>query len=151
MTKIHTTHQTQHGQRRNKRRDRWNKPTTARPTPHLAIVEHIAMSRLSTGVVVWAHVPFAESDGEKTRPAVVVGRHGRNIELLPISTSPARFRFNGTHHELTDLDSAGLDRASGVRMASVTVDRIEVIQVVGELGPDDRAAIFGASLFASAI
>ncbi len=129
------------GRQRNKRRERWAKPSTPRRLPKLAVVEAVPMNRLRLGVVVWAHVPFQHDDGEKTRPAIVVGNAGRTVDLLPVTTSATRFRRPYDHVELCDLDAAGLERPSGVRLRAVTVDRIELVHIVGELSDADLDAV----------
>jgi hypothetical protein len=91
--------------------------------------------------VVWAHVPFEDVDGEKTRPAVVVRRQGRQVELLPGTTSHTRWVHVGRYVEIEDLAEAGLTRSTGVRRSSVVVDLIEVIEIVGALSDDDALEI----------
>jgi hypothetical protein len=40
--------------------------------------------------------------------------------------------------------AAGLHRATGVRLAEVTLDLIDVVSVAGALGPEDQRALTGA-------
>lgn len=150
MHNSHTTMFNRHGQRRNKRRGQWSKPQPSPRPAQLTVVEQVALNRLHSGVVVWAHVPFSERDDEKTRPAVVVGRKGRMVELLPVTTSLTRFRRPHQYVEVQDLDAAGLTRASGVQRRPVTVDRIEIVSVVGELSEPDLLAVLGSPLLAPA-
>jgi hypothetical protein len=141
MTTSSTPPRQHTGRHRNKRRERWAKPSTPRRLPKLAVVEAVPMNRLRLGVVVWAHVPFRDDDGEKTRPAIVVRTAGRTVELLPVTTSQARFRRPHQHVEICDLDTAGLDRPSAVQLRTITVDRIELIHIVGELSDADLDAV----------
>lgn len=104
-------------------------------------VRPVAKKRLRQGAVVWARVPFADGTGEKKRPAVVEERVGRTVTLRPITTSNNRHRLNA--HEVIDLTAAGLIRPSGVGLQSRQVDLIDVLSVVGELGHDDEAGVFG--------
>jgi hypothetical protein len=146
----HASRHNRHSRSRNKRREQWNKPAPTAQPARLAIVQPVALNRLQPGVVVWAHIPFAECDEEKTRPAVVVARNGRNIDLLPISTSPARFRWVRGSVEVTELEAAGLTRACGIQQRKVTIDSIEIINIIGQLAEPDHLAVFGASLLAAA-
>ena len=141
MTTSSTQLRQHSGRQRNKRRERWAKPSTARRLPKLAVVEPVPMNRLRLGVVVWAHIPFQHDDGEKTRPAIVVGTGGRTVDHLPVTTSPTRFGRPFDHVELCGLDAAGLERPSGVRLRAVTVDRIEIVHIVGELSDTDLDAV----------
>ena len=129
------------GRLRNKRRERWAKPAAGRRLPKLAVVEIVPMNRLRLGLVVWAHVPFQDDDGEKTRPAIVVRTADRTVELLPVTTSQARFRRPHQHVEIGDLDIAGLDRPSAAQLRTVSVDRIELVHIVGELSDTDLDAV----------
>jgi hypothetical protein len=138
--RYHTRH-VNSGPRRNKRRERWAKPSTDRRLPNLAVVEAVPMNRLHRGVVVWAHIPFQYDDGEKTRPAVVIGVSGRTVELLPVTTTQSRFGRPHLYVEVQDLDPAGLLRASGVHLRPVAVDRIELVHIVGELSEADLASV----------
>ena len=49
----------------------------------MTTVKQVALTRLVPGAVVWAHIPFEECDQEKTRPAVVVDKSGRDVILRP--------------------------------------------------------------------
>ena len=106
----------------------------------MSVVRPVPLTRLTPGTVVWAHVPYADGTGEKSRPAVVVTTRGRDIELLPATTSSLRHGQPG-FVSLTDLHAAGLERRSSVRLESVTVDRIEIINITGQVAPLDAARI----------
>lgn len=92
---------------------------------------------------MWAHVPFADDDGEKTRPAVVVGLRGRDVTLLPATTSTTRRRFGSRYVEIDDLAAAGLNRPTGIRTTPVVVDVIEILNIVGSLAPSDANRAVG--------
>jgi hypothetical protein len=96
---------------------------------------------LVPGAVVWAHVPFAEIDEFKTRPAVVVEIVGREVTILPATSSSSRSGYPTEYVELRDLNAAGLNRPTGVRLRETTVDIIEIVDVVGRLSDIDRKAI----------
>ena len=106
-------------------------------TPRLTVVKPVPKNRLTPGAVVWAHVPFEDGKGEKTRPAVVVSASSREVVVLPTTTSAKRHRFPASYVELCDLESAGISRPSGVSSRTVTLDRIELVDIVGYLSDED--------------
>lgn len=110
--------------------------------PDLATVRPVAKGRLLPGVVVWAHVPFAEVETEKTRPAVIKSVSGRNVTILPASSATSRHRFPARYAELRDPRDAGLSRPTGIRRREVTVDLIEIISIIGILSDADMASVF---------
>lgn len=93
--------------------------------------------RLRRGTVVWADVPFADTDGWKLRPALVTGRTGETVRLHPISSALSRLGREG-YLELDDLDAAGLDRPCGVNLLrEVEVPFTDVVDIAGELSGGD--------------
>jgi hypothetical protein len=104
----------------------------------------VPRSSIVPGMVVWAHVPFEHTDSYKTRPAVVVGRQGRDVVLLPCTTSPRRHQRRG-YIEIRHWQAAGLTRPTGVRRACLTLDYLEIVGVVGSLAYEDAAAVLPAS------
>lgn len=125
---------------RNRKRTGAKALTAHRKVVPMSVVRPVPLNRLLPGTVVWAHVPFADGTGEKARPAIVRSTNGREIELLPATTSAARFGAHG-YCQILDLDSAGLDRRSTVRCEAVTVDRIEIISITGHLAAHDAARL----------
>lgn len=107
----------------------------------MSIVKPVPLTRLLPGTVVWAHIPFADGTGEKSRPAVVIGTDSRDITLLPGTTSIRRLDLRGGYLEITDLDTAGLTRPTGVSRRPVIVDKIEIIMICGELAGDDAEGL----------
>jgi hypothetical protein len=95
--------------------------------------------------MVMAHVPFAEVDAEKTRPAVVKAIVGKQVTLLPATSALFRFRFPNKYVEVRDVHATGLTRPTGIRRREVTVDVIEIIEVVGQLSDFDMPAVFPPS------
>jgi hypothetical protein len=129
-----------------RRHPRWkSSPDLLRRTsvPCLATVKRVPRTRLVPGAVVWAHVPYEDGEGEKTRPAVVVELRGRDLTILPGTTSKRRLDTSRGYVEVRDLAAAGLNRSTGVRTSSVTIDIIEVIGVVGRLGEADLMSVLG--------
>jgi hypothetical protein len=109
----------------------------------LAVVRPVAKTALTPGTVVWAHIPYHETDGWKLRPVVVSHTSGREVVVFRGTTAHTRFRYPWSYRELTDLDSAGLHRATGIYIESATIDLIDIVSVAGLLGPDDWAAVIG--------
>ena len=116
------------------------------PVVSLSTVRRVPRKRLTPGTVIWAHVPFEETEGEKTRPAVVIDLRGRDVVILPGTTAPARKRLGPRYVEVTDLDAAGLYRPTGIRLSEVVVDLIEIIDIVGTLSDPDASRILEAAI-----
>ena len=112
----------------------------SRTVATMSVVRPVPLNQLHPGTVVWAHVPFADGSGEKSRPAVVRSTKGRNIELLPATTSPRRLD-HPAYRPIEDLEAAGLTRKSSVRPEPVWVDRIELINITGHLGAGDAGRL----------
>lgn len=109
--------------------------------PNLAVVKPVPANQLTLGAVVWAHVPYEDYDGHKTRPAVVVAADRRSAVLLPGSTSGRRLQLPRRYQELTDLASAGLSRPTGIRIQPTVVDRLELVDLCGDLSDADIEAL----------
>jgi hypothetical protein len=109
----------------------------------LCAAKPVAKSRLGPGVVVWARVPFVDIEGWKTRPAVVKTVQGRLVSLAPGSSSASRWRFPNEFIEVTNLADSGLRRPTGFRRRDVTVDVVEVVDIVGSLADPDLEALLG--------
>jgi hypothetical protein len=137
---------------RKRERDEWRKararvrPDSAPPVPSIMKVKPVALNQLLPGRVVWAHVPFVDGGGEKTRPAVVVSANRNDVTLLPASSSTTRYGHPSKYLELHHPVAAGLVRATGLRLTTVTVPRIEILSIGGELAAEDleRLADAGA-------
>jgi hypothetical protein len=110
--------------------------------PQLAIVRPVAKTALVPGTVIWAHVQFEETSDSKLRPAVVRSVTGRDVTIFPATTAQSRHRYPWAHYELLDVASAGLHRATGLRLATTTVDIIDIVSVAGALFPEDHLALF---------
>jgi hypothetical protein len=113
---------------------------------NLSNVRLIPRTRLTPGTVIWAHVPFEDTEGEKTRPAVVIDLRGRDVVILPGTTAPARKTLGPRYVEVTDLDAAGLYRPTGIRQSEVVIDLIEIIDIVGTLSDPDASRILEAAI-----
>ena len=122
-------------------RGRDNGKVAGPPKPNLAVVRRVARSRLRMGTVVWGRIPYAEGQGHKMAPAVVAEVEGHTVWVHRITTSQRR--HGPRHHEVQDLEAAGLVRASGIDRRRIAVDYLDLDNITGELAADDRAAFFG--------
>ena len=86
--------------------------------------------------VVLLPIPFTDLTSRKVRPAVVVGRNGRDIFLVPISSVLANTDFH-----LAGWHAAGLNVPSGIKAQLATVAESLVLKTVGQLAPDDVHAL----------
>lgn len=87
----------------------------------------------SRNEVVLLPVPFTDLTSQKVRPAVVVGRKGADLFLVPISSQIANTDF-----ELLEWATAGLNVRCGVKAQIATVEERLVIRVVGSLTLGDQ-------------
>ena len=83
--------------------------------------------------VVLLPIPFTDLTSRKVRPAVVIGSHGSDLFLVPISSQVANTDFL-----LQQWREAGLNVPCGVKAQIATVEDRLVIKVVGKLGTADR-------------
>lgn len=111
----------------------------------LKVVHPVARSGLSRGTVVWARIPFVGAPAEsKARPAVVASVNGRNVEVLPITSSTKdSVRQSSLYVLLDDWVAAGLTRPCLVTRRPVVVDIIDLTTVAGSLSDADAARVFG--------
>ena len=105
----------------------------------------VAQRQLRPGVVAYAQVPFADGSGWKSRPVVVISTQGREIKVRPITTAKQwKAGPNPTIVPINDWERAGLSRPSAVSSRTVTLDRMAVTGLVGELSVPDREAVLAA-------
>ena len=105
----------------------------------------VARKLLKPGTVVWARIPFVDHpERSKARPAVVSEVVGRDVRLLPVTSSTKEsVRSSPLYVLLEDWAGAGLSRPCLVTRKVVVVDVIDVTTVVGALATVDRARVFG--------
>lgn len=125
------------GKRR--RGNRWPQPDVR--LPKLACVKPVPANQLTFGTVVWAHIPFAECSGHKTRPAVVVAADRHHVVVLPGFTGAKRLHYPDRYLEITDLGDAGLSRPTGLRREVVRLERVELLNICGALSDDDADSL----------
>jgi mRNA interferase MazF len=86
--------------------------------------------------VVLLPIPFTDLTSRKVRPAIVVGRSGIDLFLVPVSS-----QLSNTDFPLTDWTGAGLNVACGVKAQIATVEERLVIKVVGTIKATDRKSL----------
>ena len=112
------------------------------PCHDVVRVIHVAMSALTPGTVVRARCPFTEGGGlYKPRPVVVVEVRGGVVIARPCTTSASRFRFADTV-EVDELSAAGLFKPTGVLGRLVSIERRDVIGLLGHLSAMDYQRVF---------
>jgi mRNA interferase MazF len=90
------------------------------------------------GEVVLLPIPFTDLTSRKVRPAVVIGLAPRSIDLFVV---PISSQLQNTDIQLNDWRGAGLNVACGIKAQIATVEVRLVVQQVGALSFNDRAAL----------
>jgi mRNA interferase MazF len=86
--------------------------------------------------VVLLPIPFTDLTSRKVRPAVVIGRKGTDLFLVPISSQLANTDFT-----LADWRGAGLNVLCGIKAQIVTVEEKLAVKTVGTLTSKDQKAL----------
>ena len=86
----------------------------------------------SRNEVVLLPIPFTDLTSRKVRPAVVIGRNGADLFLVPISSVLANTDF-----PLQDWRAAGLNVPCGIKSQVATVEERLVVKSVGVLTAAD--------------
>jgi mRNA interferase MazF len=86
--------------------------------------------------VVLLPIPFTDLTSRKVRPAIVVGRKGADLFLVPISSV-----LSNTDFILQEWRVAGLNVSSGVKAQLATVEDRLVVKIVGRLTPNDTKTL----------
>ena len=86
--------------------------------------------------VVLLPIPFTDLTSRKVRPAVVVGRNGADLFLVPITSVLAN-----TDLPLKDWRAAGLNVPSGIKSQLATVEEHLVLKVVGTISIADQQSL----------
>ena len=109
-------------------------------------VRPVPRTGLVPGTVVWARIPYSERPADsKARPAIVLAVRGRDVDLLPItSSSKESVRRSDLYVALEAWAAAGLNRPCLVCRKPVTVDIIDVTTLAGELAEPDRTRVLEA-------
>ena len=90
----------------------------------------------SRNEVVLLPIPFTDLTSRKVRPAVVIGRNGPDLFLVPISSVLANTDF-----PLGDWRAAGLNVPCGIKSQVATVEERLVVKSVGVLAAADRQTL----------
>ena len=88
--------------------------------------------------VVLLPIPFTDLTSRKVRPAVVIGRNGADLFLVPITSQVANTDF-----PIRQWRAAGLNVPCGIKAQIATVEERLVIKVVGSLSIEDLQALDG--------
>lgn len=86
--------------------------------------------------VVLLPIPFTNLTSRKVRPAIVIGRNGADLFLVPISSV-----LPNTDFPVKEWRSAGLNVPSGVKAQVSTVEERLVVKIVGTLTAADRQTL----------
>ena len=86
--------------------------------------------------VVLLPIPFTDLTSRKVRPAIVVGRNGSDLFLVPVSSV-----LSNTNFPLKEWQRAGLNAPSGVKAQLATVEERLVVKVVGRLTAVDHQVL----------
>lgn len=90
----------------------------------------------SRNEVVLLPIPFTDLTSRKVRPAIVVGRSGSDLFLVPISSQLANTSF-----ALQEWRAAGLNVPCGGKTQIATVEERLVVKTVGVLAEADRQVL----------
>jgi mRNA interferase MazF len=86
--------------------------------------------------VVLLPIPFTDLTSRKVRPAIVVGKKGMDLFLVPVSSVLANTDF-----PLKEWRAAGLNVPSGIKAQLATVEERLVLKIVGRLAGGDIKAL----------
>jgi mRNA interferase MazF len=86
--------------------------------------------------VVLLPIPFTDLTSRKVRPAVVIGKNGADLFLVPVSSVQANTDF-----PLNDWRTAGLNVPCGVKAQLATVEERLVVKIVGQLSRNDARVL----------
>jgi mRNA interferase MazF len=90
----------------------------------------------SRNEVVLLPIPFTDLSSRKVRPAVVIGRNGADLFLVPVSS-----QLSNTDVALKEWRVAGLNVPCGIKAQIATVEERLVVKTVGTLGAVDRRSL----------
>jgi mRNA interferase MazF len=86
--------------------------------------------------VILLPIPFTDLTSRKVRPAIIVGRSGADLFLVPISSV-----LSNTDFPLKEWRAAGLNAPSGVKAQLATVEERLVVKIVGQLAATDAQVL----------
>lgn len=86
--------------------------------------------------VVLLPIPFTDLSSHKVRPAVVIGRKGMDLFLVPISS-----QAGNTDFALNAWRAAGLNVPCGIKAQIATVEERLIVKTVGKLAAEDQKTL----------
>ena len=86
--------------------------------------------------VVLLPIPFTDLTSRKVRPAIIVGRKGTDLFLVPVSSV-----LINTDFPLQEWQGAGLNSPSGVKAQLATVEERLVLKIIGAVTVVDRKTL----------
>lgn len=82
--------------------------------------------------IVLLPIPFTDLTSRKVRPAIVVGKNGTDLFLVPVSSVLANTDF-----AIAEWQAAGLNVPSGIKAQLATVEEKLAVKIVGRLSGAD--------------
>lgn len=82
--------------------------------------------------VVLLPIPFTDLTSRKVRPAIIIGRNGADLFLVPLSSV-----LSNTDFPVKEWRAAGLNVPSGIKAQLATVEERLVVKIVGKLASID--------------
>jgi mRNA interferase MazF len=86
--------------------------------------------------IVLLPIPFTDLTSRKVRPAIVIGRNGGDLFLVPVSSV-----LSNTDFPVKEWRAAGLNVPSGIKAQVSTVEARLVVKTVGTLTAVDRQTL----------
>jgi mRNA interferase MazF len=86
--------------------------------------------------VVLLPIPFTDLTSRKVRPAIIIGRNGVDLFVVPISSV-----LSNTDFPIKEWRVAGLNVPSGVKAQFDTVEERLVVKKVGTVSATDRQTL----------
>ena len=86
--------------------------------------------------VVLLPIPFTDLTSRKVRPAIIVGRKGTDLFLVPVSSV-----LSSTDFPLQEWQGAGLNAPSGVKAQLATVEERLVLKIIVAVTAVDRETL----------
>ena len=96
----------------------------------------MSLMNCSRNDVVLLPIPFTDLTSRKVRPAIVIGCHGTDVFLVPISSV-----LSNTDFPLQEWQQAGLNVPSGVKAQLATVEARLILKIVGAITAVDRETL----------
>jgi mRNA interferase MazF len=86
--------------------------------------------------VVLLPIPFTDLTSRKVRPAIVIGKNGADLFLVPVSSVLANTDF-----PISEWRVAGLNVPSGIKAQLATVEERLAVKIVGQLSGKDAQVL----------